>query len=151
MFQLTHPRRVRQMFGAGNEPPTKVSTHAPTKGATITIENSNESTFVSTHAPMRGATAIADAQQQAGMFQSTHPRRVRLKMPWRTEGRPLFQSTHPRRVRPRDACYHIGESAVSIHAPTKGATKGRCRRSRPLMFQSTHPRRVRLLIQVVRR
>ena len=42
---------------------------------------------------------------------------------------PGFQSTHPRRVRLRGACDGRSRGKVSIHAPTKGATRVRQRRA----------------------
>ena len=53
-----------------------------------------------------------------------------------------FQSTHPRRVR-LDTLHVTGQFAVSIHAPTQGATLRTNSRLCTGMFQSTHPRRVR--------
>ena len=57
----------------------------------------------------------------------------------------MFQSTHPRGVR-RMACGTLVPCfSVSIHAPTRGATKPRCSRvKKRIKFQSTHPRGVRL-------
>ena len=78
----------------------------------------------------------------------------------------MFQSTHPRGVRrlstgssrrsigfnPRthEGCDIIGRKrrkffSVSIHAPTRGATRQNCVRGSVTLFQSTHPRGVRLL------
>ena len=55
-----------------------------------------------------------------------------------------FQSTHPRRVRLHNFYNDVRQLAVSIHAPTKGATYVKwALRSRDYKFQSTHPRRVR--------
>ena len=56
-------------------------------------------------------------------FQSTHPRGVRLSV-----GSPLlsastFQSTHPRGVRLFASRDYSRVNHVSIHAPTRGATR----------------------------
>ena len=99
-------------------------------------------------------------------FQSTHPRGVRLGVVVIIFLDRKFQSTHPRGVRlivfaplitdsgfnPRthEGCDIIQygyryQGIVSIHAPTRGATR---RDISPLtiffLFQSTHPRGVRL-------
>ncbi len=100
MFQSTHPRGVRQRLGG-------------------TVDNHN-------------------------WFQSTHPRGVRLLFKFYPALFLMFQSTHPRGVRPEPArasaahlcfnprthagCDNIGanplfKSNVSIHAPTRGATR----------------------------
>ena len=99
------------------------------------------------------------------MFQSTHPRGVRLLIVATASSSLEFQSTHPRGVRrfalpsscliisfnPRthEGCDLISNTllkacAVSIHAPTRGATDGSANlTSDGQMFQSTHPRGVR--------
>ena len=54
----------------------------------------------------------------------------------------MFQSTHPRGVRlfiPKSNTF-LG---VSIHAPTRGATKYKFSYFNIIAFQSTHPRGVR--------
>ena len=99
-------------------------------------------------------------------FQSTHPRGVRLTPPSLSAHRSVqFQSTHPRGVRRWSAGRSLSRSAISIHAPTWGATeqiRGRYVRleisihaptwgatynpnhvAPPEIFQSTHPRGVR--------
>ena len=56
-------------------------------------------------------------------FQSTHPQRVRRSMPLTQTPVVVFQSTHPQRVRPSPEANSRTYRRVSIHAPTKGATK----------------------------
>ena len=84
-----------------------------------------------------------DKALSIAIFQSTHPRGVR---PWQT-----WPPTSPRNFNPRT---HVGcdvrrpmekrGRAISIHAPTWGATF-RCHKDKasPEIFQSTHPRGVR--------
>ena len=79
--------------------------------------------FQSTHPhgvrPSRMTQAIRTV-----MFQSTHPHGVRLLFLTSTGGLLKFQSTHPHGVRRRDASRTTScNSQVSIHAPTRGATK----------------------------
>ena len=100
------------------------------------------------------------------LFQSTHPHGVRLSEAFDRVLRGKFQSTHPHGVRlGRSKIIFIG-NAVSIHAPTRGATKRRSDLSAPARsfnprthtgcdisptraffsscrFQSTHPHGVR--------
>ena len=99
---------------------------------------------VSIHAPTRGATHITFATSTGQKFQSTHPRGVRLNSqcdktlilgfnPRTHEGCDLRRATALQRYK------------VSIHAPTRGATKAvRALRANFIEFQSTHPRGVRL-------
>ena len=79
----------------------KVSIHAPTRGATTTMDNKVFDFHVSIHAPTRGATSMI---LRTGIcpieFQSTHPHGVRLFV--------LESATY--------------QDKVSIHAPTRGAT-----------------------------
>ena len=57
------------------------------------------------------------------MFQSTHPHGVRLRCAM-TSTEPLtFQSTHPHGVRPISKHRKRTHKDVSIHAPTRGATR----------------------------
>ena len=100
-------------------------------------------------------------------FQSTHPLGVRLTYEAIFARFGLFQSTHPLGVRRNAADIHVASLTVSIHAPTRGATRyctffrwllgcfnprthSGCDSSSVLMmsakrmFQSTHPLGVRL-------
>ena len=144
----------------------QVSIHAPTQGATTEPHVLRGcSQFQSTH-PRRVRLPICWLAYNKEMFQSTHPRRVRLNIRCVPVFLSMFQSTHPRRVRHNKAKQNrIGIAVsihaptqgatwimvtdviytdVSIHAPTQGATKTRMeRKSRNVQFQSTHPRRVR--------
>ena len=54
-----------------------------------------------------------------------------------------FQSTHPRGVRHTDVVVVTTVTAISIHAPTWGATSSLFHCRATLLFQSTHPRGVR--------
>ena len=125
-FQSTLPRRERHMFsflvwdferfnprsreGSDEIPP-------PTRG---------NATLVSIHAPAKGATSgtvkIADAEQE---FQSTLPRRERPDQDvfWYQ-----INCFNPRSREGSDAFRTMRillHSSVSIHAPAKGATKGK--------------------------
>jgi len=100
---------------------------------------------VSIHAPTRGATTMIRCNWQLAPFQSTPPRGGRPMDNIAITTTAEFQSTPPRGGRPFKFCYlcnylksfnprpHAGgdaihivcptESIVSIHAPTRGATR----------------------------
>ena len=101
-----------------------------------------------------------------GLFQSTHPHGVRLGQNAQASLLSRFQSTHPHGVRPPESAKAIiskmfqsthphgvrrdsfggafNDIAVSIHAPTRGATRGRISGIHVhYTFQSTHPHGVR--------
>ena len=122
-----------------------VSIHAPTRGATflVQIRDGYIDMFQSTHPhgvrPPESAKAIISK-----MFQSTHPHGVlripRPHRPYKTR----FQSTHPHGVRRDSFGGAFNDIAVSIHAPTRGATRGRISGIHVhYTFQSTHPHGVR--------
>ena len=101
LFQSTHPHGVRRVRAAGCLPCRK---------------------FQSTHPHgVRLNNRLRNEPQKA--FQSTHPHGVRLirTSPPTADGR--FQSTHPHGVRPILRCAVCEHSGVSIHAPTRGATR----------------------------
>ena len=104
----------------------------------------NGASEVSIHAPTRGAT-IFDLRKFISVqtFQSTHPHGVRLRRNHPRTISTKFQSTHPHGVRR----YSHGDGGrsdrVSIHAPTRGATKHIVIRIHFFEFQSTHPHGVR--------
>ena len=164
-FQSTHPRGVRRTecdissrrrrfnprTHAGCDPnnnnqneKSKVSIHAPTRGATGEWLCQRRGTAVSIHAPTRGATFInnrtlttllgfnprthagCDLRRLAVMakvsaFQSTHPRGVRRSVSVNCLCKSCFNPrTHAGcDVKPLAA---VGRVDVSIHAPTRGAT-----------------------------
>ena len=124
---------------------------------------------VSIHAPTRGATTGVPGQTQLSGFQSTLPRGERLKQMYFCQSGVMFQSTLPRGERLDLALHNSVINLVSIHAPTRGATKAgfsfRIRsagfnprshegsdiifpgyRFLSLKFQSTLPRGERLII-----
>ena len=121
------------------------------------------SRFQSTH-PRGVRLGGTNIQSFESVFQSTHPRGVRLHIVTQGSRTTEFQSTHPRGVRrpswrtpaafwcfnPRthEGCdeWNIpchSSCRVSIHAPTRGATRGKEYFESMCKFQSTHPRGVR--------
>ena len=83
---------------------TRISIHAPTRGATRSYLPVGSGVFISIHAPTRGATLMNFLTDVLYEFQST-----------------LLQEER-----------HVGNgymywiSKISIHAPTRGATHGPC-------------------------
>ena len=104
-----------------------VSIHAPTKGATCYTHRVRRSYEVSIHAPTKGATLSNSKANETNMFQSTHPQRVRQHLRYTIILINGFQSTHPQRVRQQGLVPPYIHLTVSIHAPTKGATRTWCR------------------------
>ena len=97
-----------------------VSIHAPTGGATSTVEKVQSPTGVSIHAPTGGATTErADIKRLSGFNPRAHGGRdwthCPLPIVWR------FQSTRPRGAR-LPTKNGLSDTLVSIHAPTGGAT-----------------------------
>ena len=100
-----------------------VSIHAPTWGATPLQNLSRRFGYSFNPRTHMGCDSCAPgASRCSRMFQSTHPHGVRP-----VDGGPLvfnfkFQSTHPHGVRLRLVFRGERIMAVSIHAPTWGAT-----------------------------
>ena len=147
--------------------PLYVSIHAPTRGATASQACSLLGIMSFNPRTHAGCDAGSDYHIYTSLsFQSTHPRGVRLELTMDVKSRGVFQSTHPRGVRLKPLLKTITAYAVSIHAPTRGATSPFIRlgyldsrfnprthagcdteRKDPVspacLFQSTHPRGVR--------
>ena len=78
---------------------------------------------ISIHAPTWGATLFKILEPETWAFQSTHPRGVRLGQMMSIKSLiNKFQSTHPRGVRLGERLHTVQRVAISIHAPTWGAT-----------------------------
>ena len=77
-----------------------ISTHAPARGATATIQPTTQMFAISTHAPARGATEVLDS------------------------GRVIYHNFNPRSREGSDyEQYGIGPYLeISTHAPARGAT-----------------------------
>ena len=100
---------------------------------------------VSIHAPTRGATSCASCKGAAvGKFQSTRPRGARPALRSNLFLQRGFQSTRPRGARPPSIFDRARPLAVSIHAPTRGATlTAGLAVMFVIKFQSTRPRGAR--------
>ena len=145
LFQSTHPQGVRLVMTLitlymanfnprtlkgcdkprrADTPPSSISIHAPSRGATYAQANDDRKQDISIHAPSRGATYVRLLRGKRPQFQSTHPQGVRLKRKSLVTCLKLFQSTHPQGVR-----LNILVLACML-----------------FQFQSTHPQGVRLTL-----
>ena len=97
---------------------TKISIHAPARGATLIQAELQQSSGISIHAPARGATIEQCHEVMSRIFQSTLPRGERLQSP-------LHYPLH---------------GTISIHAPARGATLIKPWHLFNYLFQSTLPR-----------
>ena len=159
------PTRGATFHNRHNQQGLRVSIHAPTRGATYQGVGLAEAKSVSIHAPTRGATSFAlNFPTLLYLFQSTHPHGVRHARKGLFAYRAKFQSTHPHGVRlgsiecpvtlhqfqsthPHGVRHRLDGGkrggAVSIHAPTRGATIKLWTIKTLYKFQSTHPHGVR--------
>ncbi len=114
------PRRTLQ-------PRQRVSIHAPARGATVRVRHVRAGREVSIHAPARGATRQGYVEQIVKAFQSTRPRGARPSGQVPVSGPFCF---NPRAREGRDDVlrFKCGSPIVSIHAPARGATRGRTMR-----------------------
>ena len=101
-----------------------ISIHAPTRGATVFRRAERNSCRISIHAPTRGATSVrAFISIWIIAFQSTLPREERHCAGLLVHG--CYAYFNPRSHERSDhaewcTSFH---SAISIHAPTRGATQ----------------------------
>ena len=101
----------------------KVSIHAPTKGATGAVTDMIKDLAVSIHAPTKGATLASQTDTTMTLlFQSTLLRKERRMTAEQEQQLNQFQSTLLRKERQQFDVSLFSAAAVSIHAPTKGAT-----------------------------
>ena len=124
--------------------PYDISIHAPTRGATWCYSYVESKDKISIHAPTRGATSMSGSSLNQYRFQSTLPREERQRITKLVVFHQAFQSTLPREERlppvhsrrflydfnPRShersdtMLIHLSiGSVISIHAPTRGATR----------------------------
>ena len=167
LFQSTLPREERLCSGRICSICFRISIHAPTRGATFFLLLLRFFDIISIHAPTRGATRALLTIIGRSKFQSTLPREERQIIVEYSLVSGEFQSTLPREERHQcNSCmclcvyfnprshersdrFAVVEQPcddISIHAPTRGAT----RMSDPVrmqsVFQSTLPREERQII-----
>ena len=96
----SHERSDKKLFDI-NYFKSKISIHAPTRGATYIYDMCMKYDKISIHAPTRGAT-----KECYQCFYNLNQ----------------FQSTLPREERRKPCCGSLLHNCISIHAPTRGAT-----------------------------
>ena len=101
-----------------------ISIHAPTRGATVKHDAAVFAAAISIHAPTRGATVLKSTDWP--QIQNFNPRThegcdILLEKLCKVSNG--FQSTHPRGVRRAVRGRSSSARAISIHAPTRGATR----------------------------
>ena len=121
---------------------SKISIHAPTRGATYCIEFYNYDTGISIHAPTRGATIVHTAKVHCSY--NFNPRSHEGSDITALHTGEESQNFNPRSHEGSDSIFltsPVLPRSISIHAPTRGATTFfnvfHCYKSR---FQSTLPR-----------
>ena len=143
---------------------TLISIHAPTRGATILCNHRRLVFGFQSTLPREERLSFPCNISFHLIFQSTLPREERPRFDAVCQVSASFQSTLPREERqssPRLSCqsYYFNprshersdvslvvtsiESAISIHAPTRGATVTIVGYAVPYLFQSTLPREER--------
>ena len=105
---------------------SKISIHAPTRGATIASVHTCVQALISIHAPTRGATCETCNYCHNNRFQSTLPREEQHMNQMHI---PIIHNFNPHSHErsdfvPRRISRYI---VISIHAPTRGATGWRFR------------------------
>ena len=142
-FQSTLPRRERPFRDLYIALVTTFQSTLPRRERQTQTASLKGSFYVSIHAPTKGATDLVSAIVDVVKFQSTLPRRERRES---CAGRQPSTCFNPRSHEGSDrdiSSWCIIKTCVSIHAPTKGATRGGLFTRLPLVFQSTLPRRER--------
>ena len=127
---------------------SKISIHAPAKGATERMIESEIENDISIHAPAKGATfGEVSKPHRLNRFQSTLPRRERRSA---HTARLMLVNFNPRSREGSDvdgAQKNDNTTTISIHAPAKGATLFPILiLHKMVIFQSTLPRRERLFL-----
>ena len=121
-FQSTLPRGERLQF-YNQEGFTMNFNPRSHEGSDCESSYGKRDIQISIHAPTRGATTVTAMWTDAAKFQSTLPRGERPGLCFAQKLWQKFQSTLPRGER-RGSNFHIDASSlISIHAPTRGATK----------------------------
>ena len=116
-----------------------ISIHAPSRGATYGRSGQTLAYPISIHAPSRGATSPAPFRRQ--QRRNFNPRALTGRD--RAAFLPLFRCVYfnPRALTGRDDAVDVRflTHRISIHAPSRGATKKLRRFGRTNGFQSTRP------------
>ena len=145
-FQSTHPRGVRRRVGQDYERFTKVSIHAPTRGATSLTSYYYAMLLVSIHAPTRGATSSTDC-----LLPLSYGFNPRTHEGCDTNIVKFGQRKVCFNPRTHEGCDTSYQDYLSDRKSFNPRTHEGCDFTTPLsssirLFQSTHPRGVRLFV-----
>ena len=99
-----------------------ISIHAPTRGATISLDVAFSHISISIHAPTRGATISLDVAFSHISISIHAPTRGATNLHINCECRIKFQSTLLQEERRFNCVVNNKMKIISIHAPTRGAT-----------------------------
>ena len=122
---------------------SKISIHAPARGAINDEDVLQTDPGISIHAPARGAILATGASLLEATFQSTHLHEVRSSYIL-TDALTLLISIHaPARGAMRTLVIYYYIARISIHAPARGAMSTVSHRIWRQKFQSTHLHEVR--------
>ena len=120
---------------------TVISIHAPTRGATWQTNEMQKSHKISIHAPTRGATYAQSATENVDVYFNPRSHEGSDLRQSASTCQKSFQSTLPRGERQAADSIQARKGIISIHAPTRGATKQyRAKTNVNAKFQSTLPR-----------
>ena len=123
VFQSTLPRGERHRRATQNVPPQEISIHAPARGATICLIDSQLKEMISIHAPARGATSSSSYCKQSSS--NFNPRsREGSDFHW-TPFASSISYFNPRSREGSDGNHNENSDSavqISIHAPARGAT-----------------------------
>ena len=100
-----------------------ISIHAPTRGATMTSDETGMVAIFQSTLPREERHVLDIYIYDMCIFQSTLPREERRKKQSYNVRNRQFQSTLPREERPQHYLIFKPYARISIHAPTRGATK----------------------------
>ena len=143
-FQSTPPRRERPSTESSPWSSSGFNPR-PREGSDVVPSPSSLAPIRFNPRPREGSDVPRWASSPAAASFNPRPREGSDGMLGRRRSHlPAFQSTPPRRERLVLGHGAAQQLAVSIHAPAKGATRGRPPRPTPTGFQSTPPRRERL-------
>ena len=148
-FQSTRPRGARRRAARCRVYRGSVSIHAPTRGATARL--AAKTTCCASFNPRAHAGRDTSIQTRVrrGTFQSTRPRGARPVTPQCNVSSASVSIHAPTRGATRHLPEIRAPGRVSIHAPTRGATpRTTSSKIQPIPFQSTRPRGARRMAYI---
>ena len=140
-FQSSLPRGERRDLDYQHDILKTISILAPTRGATQSILNSLKTSLFQSSLPRGERLAGITPDGTQGTFQSSLPRGERLLVGQQTQHIRQFQSSLPRGERRSRSVYSLCHYAISILAPTRGATLARSTSVSPILISILAPTR----------